>query len=353
MATQTNNYGLTKPAWDEMVDVSVLNDNSDIIDAQMHANETMAAQSVANMADAYDATATYQTGDYCTYGGKLYQANTDISTAEAFDNTHWDETTAAEHFSDGGGGGGGTLIQPVIYSDTEREVGVWRDGKPLYQITFSGYVNIVSTSRTWTVIRTSQELSSLNIDTAFIADGTYLVDSNDNTIYLSPTITGRDAGIGIIFGVAITDTGALAIVTDNMTSGSNYCSVTIQYTKTTDTAGSGTWTPSGVPAVHYSTDEQIIGTWVDGSTIYQRAFTGLSTPTRGTGWAEITDIDASTWENIIDATVYRVSGAGTLVKMPLAEIGISNNNHPQISVVSSDFNGTVSIAIFTYIKSTS
>lgn len=105
MATQTNNYGLTKPAWDELVDVSVLNDNSDTIDAQMHANELSATQAVANMADAYDATATYAEGDYCTYGGKLYQANTDISTAEAFDATHWDETTAAEHFSDGGGGG--------------------------------------------------------------------------------------------------------------------------------------------------------------------------------------------------------------------------------------------------------
>ena len=211
MATQTTNYGLTKPAWDDMVDVSVLNNNSDIIDAQMYANELSAKQAVANMADAYDATATYAEGDYCTYGGKLYQANTDISVAEAFDATHWDETTAAEHFSDGGGGGGG---------------------------------------------------------------------------------------------------------------------------------------------VHYSTTEQVIGTWIDGSTLYQRTFTGLSTPTQGTGWAEITDIDASAWENVIDATVYRVSGAGTLVKMPLAEIGISNNNHPQISVVSSDFNGTVSIAIFTYTKTT-
>lgn len=27
---------------------------------------------------------------------------------------------------------------PLIYSDNEREVGVWRDGKPLYQKTFNG-----------------------------------------------------------------------------------------------------------------------------------------------------------------------------------------------------------------------
>ena len=45
--------------------------------------------------------------------------------------------------------------------------------------------------------------------------------------------------------------------------------VTRKYTKTTDTPGSGTWTPSGAPAVHYSTEEQVVGTWVDGKTVYQ------------------------------------------------------------------------------------
>ena len=50
--------------------------------------------------------------------------------------------------------------------------------------------------------------------------------------------------------------------------------ITIQYTKTTDQPGSGTWTPQGVPAVHYSTDEQVVGTWTDGSTIYEKTITG-------------------------------------------------------------------------------
>lgn len=158
MATQTTNYGLGKPAWDDMADVSVLNNNSDIIDAQMYANETMAAQSVANMADAYDATATYAEGDYCTYGGKLYQANTDISVAEAFDATHWDETTAAEHFSDGGGGGGGG----VNYSTTEQVIGTWIDGKPLYSICIPVTTNYVLRNGQWTII-TETESTALNM----------------------------------------------------------------------------------------------------------------------------------------------------------------------------------------------
>ena len=49
--------------------------------------------------------------------------------------------------------------------------------------------------------------------------------------------------------------------------------LTIYYTKTTDTAGSGNWGMNGVPAVHYSTNEQVIGTWIDGKPLYQKSFT--------------------------------------------------------------------------------
>ena len=38
--------------------------------------------------------------------------------------------------------------------------------------------------------------------------------------------------------------------------------VTLQYTKTTDVAGSGDYTTLGIPTVHYSTNEQVIGTWL-------------------------------------------------------------------------------------------
>ena len=48
--------------------------------------------------------------------------------------------------------------------------------------------------------------------------------------------------------------------------------VNIWYTKDSDTPGSGEWTPSGVPTHHYSTDEQVVGTWIDGSTVYEKTF---------------------------------------------------------------------------------
>lgn len=45
-----------------------------------------------NLADRYDATSTYAVGDYCIYGGQLYKCTTAISTAEAWDSTHWTAT---------------------------------------------------------------------------------------------------------------------------------------------------------------------------------------------------------------------------------------------------------------------
>ena|GEM_PF-4572567 len=60
-----------------------------------------------NIAPAYDATETYSEGDYCMQEGKLYQCNTDISTAEAFDSTKWDEVKVTELSS----GGGASVVQ--------------------------------------------------------------------------------------------------------------------------------------------------------------------------------------------------------------------------------------------------
>lgn len=42
-----------------------------------------------NIASAYDSTATYAVGDLCIYNGNLYECSTAISTAEAWDSTHW------------------------------------------------------------------------------------------------------------------------------------------------------------------------------------------------------------------------------------------------------------------------
>ena len=48
------------------------------------------------VAEEYDATATYEVGDYCTHENKLYQCNTAISTAEEWNSAHWTEVTTVD-----------------------------------------------------------------------------------------------------------------------------------------------------------------------------------------------------------------------------------------------------------------
>lgn len=59
-------------------------------------------------ADAYDDTATYNTGDYCIYGGELYKCNDDNVTG-AWDAAKWDLTKVVDEL--GGGGGNADFVE--------------------------------------------------------------------------------------------------------------------------------------------------------------------------------------------------------------------------------------------------
>ncbi len=153
----------------------------------------------------------------------------------------------------------GDYYASVIYSTEEREIGVWTDGKPLYENTLE-LSSIPSTSPI------SIDVSALNIDVMASAIGEVYAISNGvivETMVLPAYISQSYYG-------------AIRFLNDNVqilhTGLGDYSSgkITIQYTKTTDVAGSGSWTPQGVPAVHYSTDEHIIGTWIDGKTLYEK-----------------------------------------------------------------------------------
>lgn len=59
-------------------------------------------QTLLNLADEYDATATYTEGAVVLYAGNLYKCETAVETPEAFDPTKWTQGTAADFFAGGG-----------------------------------------------------------------------------------------------------------------------------------------------------------------------------------------------------------------------------------------------------------
>ena len=169
-----------------------------------------------------------------------------------------------------------TLETALIYSTEEREVGVWTDGKPLYKKTwlFDNYISINSNSR---ASLTSQGVSIPNLDV--------LVDAE------CPIRIDKRAWFPVAIGMYSTD---LSLFNYSNAKIEIDC-ITIYYTKTTDVAGSGIWTTTGEYAHHYSTDEKVVGTWIDGKPLYERTITGNISGTAYTtitpaGWTDISEI---------------------------------------------------------------
>lgn len=175
-------------------------------------------------------------------------------------------------------GGNDDRFQPVVYSEEEREIGVWTDGKPLYQRT----VKIDALQSSASLVDYPHGIS--DIDTICESWGYIHWTSGTiaplNTMQFSgSSSSGISVGASFFYLVGTTNVS----IQTGMDRHTSSATVTIRYTKTTDTAGSGTWTPQGVPAKHYSTVEHVIGTWADGSPLYERSY-AISHSSFTTGW---------------------------------------------------------------------
>ena len=114
MATITERFGFTKPAGSDPASIVPLNSNTDLIEQYLGRTQDM-------IAPMYDDTATYDVGDIVTYESNLYKCITAISTAETFDPTKWERTTASES-----GGGGSAELD--ILGEASGAVASFSDG---------------------------------------------------------------------------------------------------------------------------------------------------------------------------------------------------------------------------------
>lgn len=182
-------------------------------------------------------------------------------------------------------------IDPDCYSTEEREVGCWTDGKPLYQKTCIFNPPFSSGNNTF----------NLNLSNECVIKN-YAFFIHDNVS--SPITIGQGDELKMInIGYANGINRAVVWIANGtlpyLSNGQLW--ITVQYTKTTDTAGSGKLNPFAIPTVHYSENEQVIGTWIDGSTLYQRVFDlGGDVQIPYNSLAN-TSIDASQMQAIIDA----------------------------------------------------
>lgn len=143
----------------------------------------------------------------------------------------------------------------ACYSSQEREVGCWTDGKPLYQITID---QTIGSDADYTVFANGIENAHLVNAKCEYSSGRWMSANYPSIGSLS---SSKFCYVEVLNG---------ALKLHNQANQSTHWIATIQYTKTADIAGSGNWTPLGKPTVHYSTEEQVIGTWIDGKPLYEK-----------------------------------------------------------------------------------
>ena len=118
-----------------------------------------------------------------------------------------------------------------IYSTEEREIGVWTDGKPLYQKT----INLGTLTQDSNWHSTPHNIS--NIERVIEVIG-WTSSYNNNSFYLAYSLNSYrpTSSYGIVLQCSSTSVDYL----NNWVSG-HTAYATIKYTKTTDSAGSGKW----------------------------------------------------------------------------------------------------------------
>lgn len=181
-----------------------------------------------------------------------------------YDGTQWlMQPTMQMLFS----GQGTKIPRESIYSTTEKVVGCWTDGRPVYQKTITG--TAPSTANTAKYYAIGATVSTMVKATFMLYDGAgnYLQFEGVNLIsssFTSNTITGVKSGI--TNNSATSNKNSAFIVCNNSSWLDKNVYITIQYTKTTDSANSFKY---GDPN-EYSTTEKIVGSWIDGKPLYQK-----------------------------------------------------------------------------------
>lgn len=155
-----------------------------------------------------------------------------------------------------------------LYSTTEKIVGQWIDGKPLYQKTIAITSGMPSSGG-----RTEFNHNIENID--------YIVSQRARIIY-PDSMVGMECDSVYIDGpdslsntqIAMVAVNATKIILKNTkTLANTELYVTLQYTKTTDSAVESYGTDTT-----YSTDEHVVGSWIDGRPVYQKTIVSTQVP---------------------------------------------------------------------------
>lgn len=222
----------------------------------------------------YEGGETYEAGDYITIEDNVISGNyqpfegTDGETDGESGLVPQPLITDTNKYlrSDGtwaevqGGGGTSLILDAVKYSTEEQVVGIWTDGKPLYQKTFDCGALLNA--------QTKEISFTEDMETATIIDAFAMSTSEGYVISLPDIVPNYVAGSVRIYVSKTAKKIYIYSQADMRTYDKSY--VTIQYTKTTDAVGSGGYQAYGFSPIIFSTVEREVGVWKDNKPLYQK-----------------------------------------------------------------------------------
>ena len=176
------------------------------------------------------------------------------------------------------------------YSTEEKVIGKWIDNKPLYRKTFTS----VSELAEGTAYQFSLDHGIANVETIFLSGESFLRDGSGETYEINCANITSSSSIYIIKSQVNITTISTRATAGLLSAGEVTEQVTICYTKTTDTA-----TDEELGTTNYSTDEQEVGTNVDGLVLYQKTIVANALKFTSNG-GNITNSISHNIENVKD-----------------------------------------------------
>ena len=227
----------------------------------------------------------------------LYAPEVSLTYAEYMALTEQEKNNGTTYYITDMDAGSINIFAPVIYSKYERKIGVWIDDKPLYQKTM-----------TYQFTNTNDVYYDFVPDAnAYIVNAIGLIDAGGFTrpvpIFYNNSVSNTHARFdegAPVNGVRLRrESGAWGATPTAI--------VTLQYTKTTDIEGSGLYNSLGVPTVHYPQGESVIGTWVDGKTLYR--YYGDLDKSIGTSWVQLPELNTLNIATCIKVVIFAIDYA--------------------------------------------
>lgn len=228
----------------------------------------------------------------------------------------------------------GDIDRSSLYDTTEKVVGKWIDGRPLYQVTITGTLEAMTSTQ-----ESNKEYVRTIVDLPMTINKTNIVDFKGVIIMTQNALAPISGGFGFAdigtdvyrgaYGATvfistdanITKMQAFIDITKWSYGGKTFY-ITFRYTKTTDSANSFNYADEN----DYSTTEHIIGTWIDGKKLYQKTINFGALPTGPSGTSstnsKTVDTGVSNIDRVISLSGYARRGTDGVV-LPVPRVSVA------------------------------